>query len=111
MKNGTVCGGVAGVPWPKRRRVAADPAKDSFIFSLGETPTGFDLVDPDNALCCTTSSFGFGCGPSDLMIWSFGKGCSSCCEGAYAGPRGKGLVGEPAEGGFHRYKRWELWRL
>jgi hypothetical protein len=45
MKNGTVCGGVAGVPWPKWGN-AADPTKGSFIFSLGATPVRFDLVKP-----------------------------------------------------------------
>jgi hypothetical protein len=34
MKNGTVCGGVAGVPWPKKDKAASDPVMDSFIFSL-----------------------------------------------------------------------------
>jgi hypothetical protein len=38
MKNGTECGGVAGVPWPKNCEVAADYSKKSIIFSLGTTP-------------------------------------------------------------------------
>jgi hypothetical protein len=47
MKNGTECGGVAGVPWPKDVGCAAEPAKGSFIFSLGATPARFDLVKPE----------------------------------------------------------------
>jgi hypothetical protein len=49
MKNGTECGGVAGVPWPKKAGKAADPVKDSVIFSLGATPARFDLVEPEKA--------------------------------------------------------------
>jgi hypothetical protein len=48
MKNGAECGGVAGVPWPKEGVwYGADPAKGSFIFSLGATPARFDLVNPE----------------------------------------------------------------
>jgi hypothetical protein len=112
MKNGTECGGVAGVPWPEEWAKAADPAKGSFIFSLGATPTRFDLVKPKNALYCTGESFGFGYGSYDLYVASDGRGCGSCDQGDYAGPREKGqLIGGTAEAYLQRYERWELWRL
>jgi hypothetical protein len=112
-KNGTVCGGVAGVPWPKRRDgVVADPAMGSFIFSLGATPTRFDLVRPDVALYCTKWSFGFGHESRDLYVLNHGDGCGSLGDGDYVGPRGYGqLVGATAGACYQRYERWELWRL
>jgi hypothetical protein len=111
MKNGTLCGGVAGVPWPKRGK-AADPAKGSFIFSLGATPARFDLVNPARALRCGEMVFVFGDGGDDLYIWNDGDGCGSNGEGAYAGPRQRGqLIGGTAEAFKQAYERWELWRL
>jgi hypothetical protein len=65
MKNGTECGGVAGVPWPKYE-IAADPAKASFIFTLGATPARFDFLQPEWALYCSGSGFGFGLGGGEL---------------------------------------------
>jgi hypothetical protein len=121
MKNGTECGGVAGVPWPKSG-TAADPAKDSFVFSLGATPTRFDLVKPEQALYRTSSSLGFGYEPfacmfdespggCDLGVAS-GVGCGSDGQGAYAGPRENGqLIGRTGWGWFQPYEGWELWHL
>jgi hypothetical protein len=110
MKNGTVCGGVAGVPWPKQDVSASDPAKGSFIFSLGAAPVRFDLVNPAKALFCAEDSFGFGY--NDLYVSNEGDGCGSCGQGDYAGPREKGqLVGGTAEEWGEDYERWELWRL
>jgi hypothetical protein len=113
MKNGAECGGVAGVPWPKEGVwYAADPAKDSFIFSLGATPARFDLVRSENALYCTGRSFGFGRVRVGLFVSSRGKGCGACGQGDYAGPRLKGqLIGGTAETWEQPYERWELWRL
>jgi hypothetical protein len=112
MKNGTECGGVAGVPWPKKGETGADPAKRSFIFSLGAAPARFDLVKPTEALNCDALSFEFGYGSCDLVVWSKGKGCGSFGDGTYAGPRGEGqLIGGTAEHYRHPYERWELWRL
>jgi hypothetical protein len=112
MKNGTECGGVAGVPWPKKYEEAADPAKGSFIFSLGAIPARFELVDPERAVCCDWTDFGFGSGGRDLYIRSEGDGCGSERQGDYAGPRGKGqLIGGTAETYKQPYERWELWRL
>jgi hypothetical protein len=113
MKNGTECGGVAGVPWPKGWWTAADPAKNSFIFSLGATPARFDLAQPENALYCAGGRIVFGRGSDDLCVWgSNGLGCHSLCRGAYAGPREPGqLVGGTANSRYQPYERWELWRL
>jgi hypothetical protein len=112
MKNGTECGGVAGVPWPKKYDLAADPEKDSFIFSLGATPVRFNLVRPERALYCDNDSFGFGYNGEGLFILNNGVGCGSRDEGAYAGRREWGqLVGATAEEWVEAYERWELWRL
>jgi hypothetical protein len=113
MKNGTECGGVAGVPWPKRQdRKAADPAKGSFIFSLGATPVRFDLVQSEKALYCSNSRFMFGYDSDDLYVWSDGDGCGSKGQGDYAGPRGRGqLVGRTAKASVQQYERWELCHL
>jgi hypothetical protein len=113
MKNGTECGGVARVPWPKMHDgKAADPAKGSFIFSLGATPVRFDLVNPEKALFCWSNFFGFGYDSNDLFVWSNGDGCGSSRRGTYAGPRQKGeLIGGTAETYKQPYERWELWRL
>jgi hypothetical protein len=113
MKIGTECGGVAGVPWPKKRVWSAeDPSKGSFIFSLGATPARFDLVNPGNALYCGPWQFGFGYGNSDLIIFATGAGCCSEGQGDYAGPREKGqLIGGTAKMRYEPYERWELWRL
>jgi hypothetical protein len=111
MENGTVCGGVAGVPWPKTWKAAADPAKGSFLFSLGGTPARFDLVNPKQALRCGITFFGFGDDGGDLFVWNSGKGCGSEGEMAYSGPREAGqLVGTDGDGD-QPYERWELWRL
>jgi hypothetical protein len=112
MKNETVCGGVAGVPWPAEWKYAADPAKGSFIFSLGATPARFDLVNPEMALCCCGAFFGFGRYGGELCIWGSGGGCGSVGQGDYAGQREMGqLVGGTAELRLWPYERWELWRL
>jgi hypothetical protein len=111
MKNGTECGGVAGGPWPKKPELAADPAKGSFIFSLGATPARFDLVKPEKALICTFWSFVFGYG-FDLYVSRVGSGCGSESQGDYAGPRERGqLIGGTTESRVQPYGRWELWRL
>jgi hypothetical protein len=115
MKNGTVCGGVAGVSWPKSGG-AADPAKGSFIFSLGATPARFDLIGPEGALFCGDDLFGFGCEGDDLFVYNDGDGCGSCDEfeddqSAYTGPRGKGQLVGATVGDTEWYERWELWRL
>jgi hypothetical protein len=110
MKNGTECGGVAGVPWPKEGVwYAADPAKASFIFSLGAIPARFDLVKPERALYCGSWGFEFGHPSGDLFVLTNGKGCGSLCQGDYAGPREPGqLIGGTAEGYYQPYERWEL---
>jgi hypothetical protein len=111
MRNGTLCGGVAGVPWPKSGMAAADPAKGSFIFSLGTPPIRFDVVKAERALACG-GGFGFGYGTCDLCVWSNGHGCCSAGQGDYAGPRETGrLVGGTARDCYEPYERWELWRL
>jgi hypothetical protein len=112
MKNGTECGGVAEVPWPKPLVKAADPAKGSLIFSLGATPARFDLVNPELALYCSSAGFVFGYGSADLFVWGNGDDCGSDSEASYAGPREKGqLIGGTTEDYFQPYERWELWRL
>jgi hypothetical protein len=112
MKNGTKCGGVAGVPWPEIYEVVADPASDSFLFSLGATPARFDLVKPWQALYSGSGGFRFGGFSSDLHVWGDGRGCGSRGQGAYAGPREPGeLIGGTAEDYEQPYERWELWRL
>jgi hypothetical protein len=88
LKNGTECGGVAGVPWPKTLKIAADPAKGSFIFSLGATPARFDLVESERALHCRHTSFVFGYDSSDLYVTSGGVS-GSRDEGDYAGATGR----------------------
>jgi hypothetical protein len=107
MKNGTECGGVAGVPWPKRHcQVASDASESSFIFSLGANPARFDLVKPDVALYCTKWSFGFGHESRDLYVLNYGDGCGSLGGGDYAGPRGYGqLVDATAGACYQRYER------
>jgi hypothetical protein len=112
MKNGTECGGVAGVPWPKSHKTAADPAKVSFIFSLVPTSARFDLTKPEKALYCGGYGFQFGYLSCDLFVLSDGSGCGSPGEGTYAGPRGRGqLIGGTVEAYKEPYERWELWRL
>jgi hypothetical protein len=111
MKNGAECGGVAGVPWPKKW-YAADPAEASFIFSLGATAARFDLVKPEEALYCCGIFLGFGDCGIDLRIWNGIYGCGSFGQAGYAGPRDPGqLVGGTAETCRQPYERWELWRL
>jgi hypothetical protein len=78
------------VPWPKKWEKAADPANDSFIFSLGATPARFDLVEPEEALFCMDVRFVFGYRYGDLCVSSNGYGCGSCDQRYYAGPREKG---------------------
>jgi hypothetical protein len=110
LKNGTECGGVAGVPWPKGCRDAADPAGNSMLFLLGATPARFDLVNPEKALYSCSVYFGFG-SEGALNIRRDGE-CRSLGEGAYAGPREKGqLVGGDPKYFKQTYERWELWRL
>jgi hypothetical protein len=112
MKNGTECGGVAGVPWPKLDETEADPARGSFIFSLGATPARFDLVRPDCALFCGDGVFDFRFAGGDVFVWGNGDGCGSCGSREYAGSCEPGqLVG--ATGGVYKqpYERWDLWRL
>jgi hypothetical protein len=114
MKNGTVCGGVAGVPWPKKWETAVDPAKGSFIFSLVATPARFDLVNPEKALVCTNLRFGFGDDGYDLCIVANDDVCGSLGQVSYAGPRQTGqLIARTADDYryFQPYERWELWRL
>jgi hypothetical protein len=114
MENGTECGGVAGVPWPKRGG-AVDWAEGSFIFSLGAAPARFDLVRPGDALYCCPGYFQFGLCSAELFVFCDGRGCGSNNadgEGTYAGPREKGqLVGATAGNYTQPYERWELWRL
>jgi hypothetical protein len=112
MKNGTVCGGVAGVPWPKRGERAVDPARGSFIFSLGAASTRFDLIRPEQALYSDISGFCFGASGHDLYLMPPGLGCGSGGEGDYAGPREAGqLFGGCEQSTFQPVVRWELWRL
>jgi hypothetical protein len=116
MKNGTVCGGVAGVPWPRKSYYKADPAKGSFIFSLGAAPARFDLVNPEEALYCCHNYFGFGYDANDLFVWDDGDGCGSCADfqhgrSAYTGPRGQGQLVGATDGYNEPYERWEPWRL
>jgi hypothetical protein len=115
LQNGVECGGVAGVPWPKINRGAADPAKGSFIFSLGAKPARFKIVKADDALFCSDIWFAFGApNGSELCVRGDGRGCGSWGQGVYAGPREVGqLVGgkkDPKEY-WQKYERWELWRL
>jgi hypothetical protein len=112
MKNGTECGGVAGVPWPKKHEMRADPAKGSFIFWLGANPARFDLVISERALFAKPWAFGFGGVSGDLFVLSDGSGCAAYGQGDYAGPREMGqLIGGIAEAYSQAYERWELWRL
>jgi hypothetical protein len=107
LRNGITCGGVAGVPWPKCGDTASDPAKGSFIFSLGATPARFDLVKSEQALYCGPRGIQFGYN-GDLVVLNYAAGCGSSDQGDYAGPRESGqLIGGPAAA----YERWELWRL
>jgi hypothetical protein len=94
MENGTECGGVAGVPWP-RDTDAKGQSKVSGIFSLGATPTRYGLVSPDKpAVCVWWSGLGFGsvAGNSDLGLFSDGWGCSARGQMCYAGPLGVGSL-------------------
>jgi hypothetical protein len=110
MENGTVCGGVAGVPWPTGSKWATDPAKGSFIFSLGAAPARFDLLTADAPLYC--GDIGFQFGRADLYVLGDGDGCGSSDNRDYVGSRGSGqLIGGTAESARQRYVRWELWRL
>jgi hypothetical protein len=113
MKNGTECGGVAGVPWPKIDEGTADLAKASFIFSLGPNPTRFNLIRCDWALHCCKCAIKFGGGGSnDLYLCGNGAGCGALGRGAYAGPLGPGqLIGGTGLASQQPYERWELWRL
>jgi hypothetical protein len=107
LKNGTECGGVASAPWVKCGKGAPDDG--TFIFSLGEHPARFDLIDRGHALYCGPHAFQFG---FDLCVWATGWGCSSGGEGSYAGPRAKGqLVGGNQIEYSQQYESWELWRL
>jgi hypothetical protein len=99
------------VPWPREDEAAADPAKDSFIFSLGATPARFDLVKSERALYCG-AGFQFGYDRGDLYVCNDGRLCGSEGQGDYAGPREMGqLIGGTAEECCGPYERWELWRL
>jgi hypothetical protein len=112
MENGTVCEGVAGVPWPKQWKTAADPARGSFIFSLRASPVRFDLVKPGEALFSGGAFFRFGGLGGDLLVWGDGCGCGSIGQTTYAGPRQDGqLVGGTPGAWKQPYERWELWRL
>jgi hypothetical protein len=107
LKNGAECGGVAGVPWPKCGEAAADPAKGSFIFSVGATSARFDLVTSEQALYCGPRGIQFGYN-GDLVVLTHAAGCGSSDQGDYAGRREPGqLIGGPAAA----YECWELWRL
>jgi hypothetical protein len=78
MTSGTECGGVAGVPWPKNwYERAADLSKGSFIFSLGATPTRFELVYPEWTLFMGVQRFEFGHRGCDLYVYCDGDGCGS----------------------------------
>jgi hypothetical protein len=87
---------------------SGDPAKGSFIFSLGANPARLDLVKPEQALSCASGSDGFGEGCYDLIVWSEGGGCCSLglrcyaekgqLQRGYAGLREKGqLTGHATE--------------
>jgi hypothetical protein len=111
MKNGTECGGVAGVPWSMEGEIAADPSMGSFIFSLGTAPARFDVIKSEKALYRASYGFAFGYG-CDLCVFANGMGCGSEGQVDYAGPREKGqLVGGTTEARYKPYERWELWRL
>jgi hypothetical protein len=87
MKNGTECGGVAGVPWPPEGTDAKDPWRVSCIFSLDATPARYDLVRADNwAICSWRDAFGFGSSSgSDLAVMGNGHGCVAWAQKCYAG--------------------------
>jgi hypothetical protein len=113
MKNGTECGGVAGVPWPPQDREAKDPSKVSCIFSLGATPTRFGLVSADDpAIFSGAASFGFGkySVDFDFVVWPNGS-CGVNGRRCYAGPLGAGTLIGTAPAFDGPYARWELWRL
>jgi hypothetical protein len=111
LKNGTECGGVAGVRSPNGGKMA-DLTQGSFIFWLGATPARFDLVEAGRAVYSGGQGFGFGGMGFDLCVWSKGGCCGSWGQQSYAGPRGKGqLVGGTAEEPTPPCERWELWRL
>jgi hypothetical protein len=113
MRNGTECGGVAGVPWPPKCTDAEDPSKVSCIFSLGATPTRFDFISADNqATCSWPGGFQFGSGYwSDLVVLGSGEGCYAWGRVCYAGPQGEGSLIGTSPVPWGRYARWELWRL
>jgi hypothetical protein len=114
MENGTECGGLAGVAWPPEDTDAKDPSKVSFIFSLGATPTRFDLVRADDqAIRSWDCGFAFGSYSigSDLAVWGDGDGCYAVGQKCYAGPRSDGSLIGTSPSWKGPYARWELWRL
>jgi hypothetical protein len=113
MKNGTECGGVAGVPWPAKYTAAKDPSKVSCMFSLGATPTRFGLVSPDNqAIFSGSGHFKFGSqGSGDLSVWARGDGCFASGRNCYSGPQGSGSLIGASPSGYGQYARLELWQL
>jgi hypothetical protein len=110
MKNGTVCGGVAGVPWPK---IDSGGCGERFIHLLARGDShSLRARQAENALYCTNWEDWFGHISGDLVAWSDGRGCGSRDIGDYAGPRETGqLVGGTAEPSQQLYERWELSRL
>jgi hypothetical protein len=95
MRDRTGCGGVAGVPWPPLDTDAKDPSKTSCVFSLGATPTRFDLVRADSpAIHSWDCGFAFGSflGGSELAVYGNGWGCVACGRKGYAGAAGPWLA-------------------
>jgi hypothetical protein len=113
MRNGTECGGVAGVPWPPKWTDAKDRSKLSCIFSLGAIPSRFGLVSADNqAIRSWRSGFGFGSEAGyDLVVVGDGQTCLAQGPRCYAGPRGVGSLIGTSLSWNGLYARWELWRL
>jgi hypothetical protein len=111
MQNGTECGGVAGVPWPKDTE-ARDPSMVSCIFSFGSTPTRFGLVSSDSqAIHSWRDGFGFGSWAGFDLVILDGGGCYAEGGKCYAGPPGAGSLVGTSPSRYGPDARWELWRL
>jgi hypothetical protein len=112
LKNGTECGGVAGVPRPTWGPVA-DPARGSLTFSRspGGSPARFEPANPHRALHCAAGYVTFGCDSHGPLVMN-GCDCNSEGQGDYAGPRDGGqLVGGTADACYRPYGHGELRRL
>jgi hypothetical protein len=110
LANGVVCGGVAGVAWPKGCGSSADASGTSFIFSLRPKMARYALKSRSdrNALADAgdLKKFGF-----DLHIWGSRGQCVSPGEHQYVGPRGAGDLTGARRCAFVGIIRLEVWQL